>query len=125
MDNQLVRGRPRGANDRHVGSPGSHRDSGRTGTENRLNVTADEGLHRRSAPANVEKVCNALTVLADQASLEQADDVARYSVFRINDEITVDLMESACGISFEQAVPFIEWHEVDDVSMRRRVCCGA
>lgn len=80
--------------------------------------TMDVDLLVDSAPENVEKVCNALTVLADQASLEvQADDVAKYSVVRINDEITVDLMENACDISFEQAVPFIELHEVDDVSI--------
>ena len=81
-------------------------------------TTMDVDLLVDAAPENVEKTCRALAVLADQASLEvHPDDVAHYAVVRINDEITIDLMGTACGISYENAVPDIEWRELGGVEI--------
>lgn len=79
-------------------------------------TTMDVDLLVDAAPGNVEKACRALAVLADQASLDvQPDDVARYAVVRINDEITVDLMGNACGISYDRAVADIDWREIEGI----------
>ena len=58
-----------------------------------------------SSPANVALVKRALRVLEDCAADEIADDdVGRYTVVRIADEVVVDLMARACGIDYEEAV---------------------
>ena len=81
-------------------------------------TTMDVDLLVDAAPENVTKVCRALAVLADQASLEvRPDDVAQYAVVRVNDEITVDLMGTACGISYGDSVSDIEWRELDGVKI--------
>jgi hypothetical protein len=51
------------------------------------------------APANVARVKVALSVLADNAASEVADDdVQRHVVVRVADEVVVDLMGRACGL---------------------------
>ena len=65
---------------------------------------------------NISRVKAALQCLPDQASREVLDtDVSAYVVVRINDEITVDLMASACGVSYEDAKEDIEWRLIRDV----------
>jgi hypothetical protein len=69
-------------------------------------------------PENVARVKAALTCLPDRASLEVEDsDVLNYTVVRINDEITVDLMGSACGVDYEQAQSMINIREIRGVSI--------
>ena len=49
-----------------------------------------------SAPENVARVKRAIECLPDRASRDVMDtDVAEYTVVRVNDEVTVDLMGSA------------------------------
>jgi hypothetical protein len=54
---------------------------------------------------NEAKVYAALATLPDKAVLElEPGEVSKYTVVRINDEITVDLMASASGIRYEEAI---------------------
>lgn len=58
---------------------------------------------------NEAKVFRSLESLADQA-VKQLDpgDVGQYTVVRIADEIVIDLMKSACGIEYAEAVKEIK-----------------
>jgi hypothetical protein len=54
-------------------------------------------------PDNVARVKRALSVLADNAAADVADtDVREYVVVRIADEVIVDLMGRACGLSLRR-----------------------
>jgi len=53
----------------------------------------------------VRRLKRALSVLPDNAIAEIADDeVEKYRVVRIADEIVVDLLKEACGVNYERAV---------------------
>ena len=68
-------------------------------------TTKDIDLLIDASPANVARVKRALGILQDRAADQVADDdVARYSVVRIADEVVVDLMARACGIDYQTAV---------------------
>lgn len=57
-----------------------------------------------AAPDNVVRLRAALGILEDNAVAEVADDdLTRYSVVRVADEIVVDLMARACGIEYPEA----------------------
>ena len=59
-----------------------------------------------AGPANVARVREALQILEDKAVNDVADDdVARYSVVRVADEIVVDLMATACGVDSSSTRP--------------------
>lgn len=65
---------------------------------------------------NIAKMKHALIDLPDGAAKEVRDtDVAEYNVVRIHDDITVDLMGSACGINYEEATKDIVWRDLDGV----------
>jgi hypothetical protein len=67
-------------------------------------TTKDIDLLIDAAPENVRRVRDALRILEDKAVDEVADeDVARYSVVRVADEIVVDLMGKACGVDYADA----------------------
>jgi hypothetical protein len=68
--------------------------------------------------ANQALVKQALEILPDKAARELAnDDLAQWIVVRVNDDITVDLMTSACGVTFEEVQGHIEPIEIDGVSI--------
>lgn len=68
------------------------------------------------APENVARVKLGLSVLADQAAREIEDgDVRRYTVVRVADEILVDLLGRACGLSYAEAALDAETFEIDGV----------
>lgn len=68
-------------------------------------TTRDIDLLIDPAPANVARVKTALSILADRAVLEvQDDEVAKYAVVRVADEIVVDLMARACDVTYEDAI---------------------
>ncbi len=53
---------------------------------------------------NIEKARKALAILPDNAVQDMApDDVNKYGVVRIMDEITVDLLKKACDVTYENA----------------------
>jgi hypothetical protein len=52
---------------------------------------------------NVKRVCEALAVLEDRAALEMdPSDVGKYMVVRVADEIVVDVMASAAGVTLSE-----------------------
>ena len=70
-----------------------------------VRATKDIDLLVDPSPANVARIREALSHLEDNAVQQVADDeVARYAVVRVADEIVVDLMARACGIDLDQAV---------------------
>jgi len=67
-------------------------------------TTKDIDLLIDAGPENVARVREALQILEDKAVNDIADeDVARYSVVRVADEIVVDLMAKACGVDYDDA----------------------
>ena len=67
-------------------------------------TTKDIDLLVDADPENVARVRQALQILEDRAVNEVADDdVARYSVVRVADEVVVDLLAAACGVEYEEA----------------------
>jgi len=67
---------------------------------------------------NEARVYEALRSLPDRAVDElEPGDVAKYTVVRVNDEITVDLMGSAAGIRYEEAVKDVVIRRIGDVDV--------
>ena len=65
------------------------------------------------APDNVARVKSALRVLPDNAAAELEDgDVEKYRVVRVADEVVVDLLARACGVSYDDAVAEAERRNV-------------
>jgi len=80
--------------------------------------TQDIDLLVDPEPANVENIRNALSILADHASLEVApEDVRTYSVVRVADEIVIDLLGSACGVTFVEVESRLEFERVGDLAI--------
>lgn len=78
-----------------------------------VRATADIDLLVDVDPANQEKIRAALMHLPDQAIREvRPDDLDRYVVVRVADEIVVDLMKSACGIEYDEASQSVVWVEI-------------
>lgn len=70
-----------------------------------VRTTKDVDLLVDVDPDNIAALKRALGDLADNAvALIDDEDVATYRVVRVADEIVVDLMAEACGISYGQAV---------------------
>lgn len=66
--------------------------------------TRDIDLLVDDAPENIARVKAGLAVLADNAVSDVADDdLRRHAVVRVADEVIVDLMGRACGLSYAQA----------------------
>lgn len=66
--------------------------------------------------ANQALVKRALAILPDQAANELGDeDLSQWLVVRVNDDITVDLMTQACGVSYEEAECGIETVTIEGV----------
>jgi hypothetical protein len=62
--------------------------------------TKDIDLLVDDDPANVAAVKRALGVLADNAAAEVRDtDIREYAVVRVADEVLIDLMGRACGLT--------------------------
>lgn len=82
-----------------------------------VRTTKDIDLLVDPSDGNVAAIKKALGTLPDDA-VSQIDesDVRRFSVVRIADEIVVDLMASACGITYEDAIrQDTEERRIDDV----------
>ncbi len=81
-----------------------------------LRATGDLDLLIDAQLQNEAKVFTALEILSDKAVLElKPGEVSEYTVVRIHDEITVDLMASASGIRFAEAESEIVYREIDGV----------
>jgi hypothetical protein len=79
-------------------------------------TTMDIDLLVDSTLENQSKVKKSLEVLPDKAVLEIAnDDLNDYVVIRVGDEVTVDLMAAACGVTYEDAARDVEVVTIEDV----------
>jgi hypothetical protein len=78
--------------------------------------TKDIDLLVDDAPDNIARVKRGLSVLPDNAADGVADDdVQRHAVVRVADEVVVDLMGRACGLSYSEAACDAETLERDGV----------
>lgn len=67
---------------------------------------------------NVEKIKKALSYLPDNAISQMSkNEVEKYQVVRVADEIVVDLLAKACGISYADAEEEIEWVEIQGITI--------
>lgn len=81
-----------------------------------LRGTSDIDLLIDPSSDNEARVYQALEILPDKAVLElKPGEVSEYTVIRVNDEITVDLMASTSGISLEEAANEIDYNVIDGV----------
>ena len=81
-----------------------------------LRATEDIDLLLDESLENQNRVKQALQILPDKAILELGDDDLRdYVVVRVADEVLVDLMLSACGITYDEAKSQIEIVEIRGV----------
>ena len=80
--------------------------------------TRDLDLLIDTALENESRVYKALEILPDRAVLElQPGEVAQHIVVRVNDDITVDLMRSACAIEYAEAAQHVVTRVVDGVAI--------
>lgn len=78
--------------------------------------TKDIDLLVDDAPENIGRVKRGLAILADNAAADVAeDDVREHTVVRVIDEVIIDLMGRACGLSFADVAADMEWHDMDGV----------
>jgi len=83
-----------------------------------LRATEDIDLLLERSRENQEKVRKALEVLPDKAVREvNENDLDEYTVVRVADEIVVDLMLSACGITYADAAGEIETRLIRGVAI--------
>ena len=83
-----------------------------------VRTTKDIDLLIDPSPENVARVKQALRILEDHAVDDVADDdVARYAVVRVADEVVVDLMASACGVDYAAAVKDVQALTLGGVSV--------
>jgi hypothetical protein len=69
-----------------------------------VRATKDIDLLVDASVENVQRLKRAMAILPDNAIALIADDeVDKYRVVRIADEIVIDLLKSACGIDYERA----------------------
>lgn len=67
---------------------------------------------------NVRRLKRAMRVLPDNAiELIADDEVERYKVVRIADEIVVDLLKDACGVDYARAALASEIRNVEGVEI--------
>jgi predicted nucleotidyltransferase len=80
--------------------------------------TKDIDLLIDDAPDNVARVKRALSVLPDNAAAEIADtDIREFVVIRVADEILVDLMGRACGLSYADVIADAERLDLGGVTV--------
>jgi hypothetical protein len=81
-------------------------------------TTTDVDLLMSVDPENESLVYQGLATLPDRAVLElKPGEVSQYTVVRVADEITVDLMKSASGIEYEEASKELVLRRVQDVDI--------
>ena len=83
-----------------------------------LRATEDIDLLLDSSTENIERVKLSLAFLPENAIKEVLpSDIDEYVVVRVVDEIVIDLMKSACGITFNEAQQFINVQMIDGVKI--------
>lgn len=80
--------------------------------------TKDIDLLIDDSPENVSLVKRGLSVLADNAAADVDDlDVRTYTVVRVIDEIIIDLLGKACGLTYADVVADAEVREILGVAI--------
>ena len=80
--------------------------------------TKDIDLLVDDAPDNIARVKRGLSVLADNAAADVRDtDVREHVVVRVADEVVVDLMGRACGLSYAEVAADAEQRELGGTLM--------
>ncbi len=83
-----------------------------------LRATEDIDLLLERSRDNQTRVLKALEILPDKSVKELAEtDLDEYLVVRVADEIVVDLMLSACGVTYDEVVDDIEIKVIEGVSI--------
>ena len=83
-----------------------------------VRATKDIDLLVEVSPDNIQRLKRAMAVLPDNAIALMADDeIEKYKVVRIADEVVIDLMKSACGIDYSRAASAIDTKIIDGVSI--------
>ncbi len=83
-----------------------------------VRATEDIDLLVDTSPDNLSRLRRALSDLPDRAIRDMADtDLDRYVVVRVADEIVVDLMKAACGITFSEARELMDIVTIDGVAI--------
>jgi hypothetical protein len=84
-----------------------------------VRTTKDVDLLVDPAPDNVRALKRALGTLPDNAiSMIEDDEVGKYKVVRIADEIVIDLLSEACGITYHEAMQGgVEARRLEDVDV--------
>jgi hypothetical protein len=83
-----------------------------------LRATEDIDLLLERSRANQSRVLKALEILPDKSVRELAEtDLDEYLVVRVADEIVVDLMLSACGVTYDEVFDDIEVKVIEGVSI--------
>lgn len=78
--------------------------------------TKDIDLLVETSASNIANIKKAMSTLPDNAvALIAVDDVEKYQVVRVADEIVVDLMAQACGIDYTSATEGVDWIVVEGV----------
>ena len=81
-----------------------------------LRATEDIDILLERSRDNQSRVRRALEILPDKSVREiEETDLDEYLVVRVADEIVVDLMLSACGVTYDDAVNDIEMKVVEGV----------
>jgi len=77
-------------------------------------TTKDIDLLVDPSPENVARLKQALSVLEDDAAREIGlEDLEVYTVVRVADEVMVDLLAAACGVTWADARPSAEQIDLD------------
>ena len=83
-----------------------------------LRATEDMDLLVDASPGNIALMQKAMAMLPDNAaSLFDSTDVDTYGVVRVSDEFMVDLLKSACGVTFEEAIKDVHIRTVQGVDI--------
>jgi hypothetical protein len=83
-----------------------------------LRATEDIDLLLERSRDNQRRVLKALEILPHKSVREiEETDLDEYLVVRVADEIVVDLMLSACGVTYDEALDDIEMKVVEGVSI--------
>jgi len=79
-------------------------------------TTKDIDLLVDPSPENVDRLKRALAVLEDGAAREiEPGDLEKYTVVRVADEVLVDLLAAACGVTWAEARETAEKMDLDGI----------
>jgi hypothetical protein len=89
-------------------------------THGAVRTTKDIDFLVDPSPENVARIKSALSILEDNAAAEIVEsDLARYTVVRVADELLIDVMAEACGVSYMDASQDSETVVVQGTSVPR------